>query len=128
MKESYRENLAGSSGPEPYAGGGGTVGVAWGQGDAGQPLNSRSPIPCADLVLTGGRQHHRNRMAKVLGNIYEEDFLGFSCGFRAGRSQHDALDALSVAITSKRVRWILVGQRGSGGGGIMISSRNKPSR
>lgn len=49
----------------------------------------------------------QHAVAKVLGSIYEEDFLGFSYGFRAGRSQHDALDALSVAITSKRVNWIL---------------------
>src|SRR4030095_599423 len=34
----------------------------------------------------------------VLNAIYEEDFLGFSYGFRPGRSQHDALDALAVAI------------------------------
>ena len=38
---------------------------------------------------------------------YEQDFLGFSYGFRPSRSQHNALDALSVAITSKRVNWIL---------------------
>jgi len=43
----------------------------------------------------------------VLQCIYEQDFLGFSYGFRPGRSQHDALDALSVAMTSKRVNWIL---------------------
>jgi len=43
----------------------------------------------------------------VLQSIYEQDFLGFSYGFRPGRSQHDALDALSVAITGKRVNWIL---------------------
>jgi len=43
----------------------------------------------------------------VLQAIYEQDFVGFSYGFRRGRSQHDALDALSVAITSKRVNWIL---------------------
>lgn len=43
----------------------------------------------------------------VLQSIYEQDFLGFSYGFRPGRSQHDALDALSVAITSKPVNWIL---------------------
>jgi group II intron reverse transcriptase/maturase len=43
----------------------------------------------------------------VLQSIHEQDFLGFSYGFRTGRSQHDALDALSVAITSKRVNWIL---------------------
>jgi hypothetical protein len=43
----------------------------------------------------------------VLQCIYEQDFLGFSYGFRPGRSQHNALDALSVAITSKTVNWIL---------------------
>ena len=43
----------------------------------------------------------------VLQSICEQDFLGFSYGFRPGRGQHDALDALSVAITSKRVNWIL---------------------
>ena len=43
----------------------------------------------------------------VLNAIYEEDFLGFSYGFRPGRSQHDALDALSVAICDTRVNWIL---------------------
>ena len=54
----------------------------------------------------------QHEVAKVLGSIYEEGFLGFSYGFRAGRSQHDALDALSVAITSKRVNWILDADRG----------------
>jgi RNA-directed DNA polymerase len=43
----------------------------------------------------------------VLNAIYEEDFLGFSYGFRPGRSPHDALDALSVAISSTPVNWIL---------------------
>lgn len=43
----------------------------------------------------------------VLQAIYEQDFLGFSYGFRPGKSQHDALDALTVAITGKRVNWIL---------------------
>ena len=43
----------------------------------------------------------------VLQSIYEQDFVGFSNGFRPGRNQHNALDALSVAITSKRVNWIL---------------------
>ena len=40
--------------------------------------------------------------AAVLNVIYEEDFLGFSYGFRPGRGQHDALDALVVGITSTR--------------------------
>src|ERR1700730_5903214 len=43
----------------------------------------------------------------VLNAIYEEDFLGFSYGFRPGRGPHDALDALSVAITSRKVNHIL---------------------
>ena len=43
----------------------------------------------------------------VLNAIYEEDFLGFSYGFRPGRGQHDALDALVVGITSTKVNYIL---------------------
>ena len=46
-------------------------------------------------------------VVEVLGAIYESDFLGFSYGFRPGRSQHDALDALSVAIRAKKVGWVL---------------------
>ena len=46
-------------------------------------------------------------VVKVLNAIYEEDFRGFSYGFRPGRSQHMALDALYVAIKRKRVNWIL---------------------
>jgi RNA-directed DNA polymerase len=43
----------------------------------------------------------------VLNAIYEEDFLGFSYGFRPKRSQHDALDALAVGICNTRVNFIL---------------------
>jgi len=43
----------------------------------------------------------------VLNAIYEEEFLGFSYGFRPGRSQHDALDALVVGITTAKVNWIV---------------------
>jgi RNA-directed DNA polymerase len=43
----------------------------------------------------------------VLNQIWEEDFLGCSYGFRPGRSQHDALDALYVGITRKKVNWVL---------------------
>lgn len=46
-------------------------------------------------------------LVAVLNAIYEEDFLGFSYGFRPGRSQHDALDALSVAISGTPVNWLL---------------------
>jgi RNA-directed DNA polymerase len=44
---------------------------------------------------------------EVLNAIYEVDFLGFSYGFRPGRSQHDALDALAVGITRGKVNWVL---------------------
>ena len=43
----------------------------------------------------------------LLNQIYEEDFVGFSYGFRPGRSPHQALDALSVALTRKRVNYVL---------------------
>jgi len=45
--------------------------------------------------------------AAVLNAIYEEDFLGFSYGFRPGRGTHDALDALCTGITSRKVNFIL---------------------
>ena len=43
----------------------------------------------------------------MLNAIYEVDFLGFSYGFRPGRSPHDALDALAVGIERKKVNWVL---------------------
>jgi len=46
-------------------------------------------------------------VVEVLNAIYEEDFLGFSYGFRPGRSPHDALDALSVGISRKKVNYVL---------------------
>ena len=42
----------------------------------------------------------------VLNQIYEEDFPGFSDGFRPGRSAHDALDSLSTGIVTKKANWI----------------------
>lgn len=45
--------------------------------------------------------------ARVLSAVYEADFLGFSYGFREGRSQHNALDALHVGITKRKVSWVL---------------------
>jgi retron-type reverse transcriptase len=45
--------------------------------------------------------------ATVLEAIYEEDFLGFSYGFRPGRGPHDALDALAVTIDTRKVNFIL---------------------
>jgi RNA-directed DNA polymerase len=46
-------------------------------------------------------------VVEVLNAVYEEDFLGFSYGFRPGRSPHHALDALHVGITRRRVNWVL---------------------
>jgi RNA-directed DNA polymerase len=46
-------------------------------------------------------------VVEVLGAVYEADFRGFSYGFRPGRSQHDALDALAVGIGRKKVSWVL---------------------
>src|SRR6202040_1469490 len=42
-----------------------------------------------------------------LNAIYETDFLGFSYGFRPGRSQHQALDALYCELHERRVNWVL---------------------
>ncbi len=46
-------------------------------------------------------------VVEVLNAVYEVDFLGFSYGFRPGRGQHDALDALTVGIERKKVNWVL---------------------
>ncbi|HEY6926260.1 MAG TPA: group II intron reverse transcriptase/maturase [Steroidobacteraceae bacterium] len=45
--------------------------------------------------------------SEVLNAVYETDFLGFSYGFRPGRGQHDALDALCVGIERSNVKWVL---------------------
>src|SRR6202011_2245623 len=49
----------------------------------------------------------QHAVVTILNQIYEEDFRGFSYGFRPGRSQHQALDALYVAITRKKVSCVL---------------------
>src|SRR5512135_333913 len=46
-------------------------------------------------------------VVEVLNAVYEQDFLGFSYGFRPGRGPHDALDALAVGISERKVNWIL---------------------
>ncbi|MCA1709467.1 MAG: reverse transcriptase/maturase family protein, partial [Actinobacteria bacterium] len=46
-------------------------------------------------------------LVEVLNAIYETDFLGFSYGFRSGRSPHRALDALAAGIVGKKVNWVL---------------------
>jgi hypothetical protein len=49
----------------------------------------------------------QHAVVTVLNQVYEVDFLGFSYGFRPGRSAHDALDALWVGIMGKKVNWVL---------------------
>jgi RNA-directed DNA polymerase len=49
----------------------------------------------------------QHAVATILNQIYEEDFLGFSYGFRPGHSQHDALDALSYALLKRKVNYVL---------------------
>jgi RNA-directed DNA polymerase len=46
-------------------------------------------------------------LVEVLNAVYEADFLGFSYGYRPGRSPHDALDALTAAIKWRKVSWVL---------------------
>jgi len=46
-------------------------------------------------------------VVEVLNAVYETDFLGFSYGFRPGRSPHHALDALAAGVLKKRVNWVL---------------------
>jgi RNA-directed DNA polymerase len=73
----------------------------------------RSYIPKAD-----GRQRPlgvaaledkivQRALVEVLNAIYEQDFLGFSYGFRPGRSPHQALDALAAGIKRRKVNWVL---------------------
>jgi len=49
----------------------------------------------------------QHAVSQILSAIYEQDFQGFSYGFRQGKGQHDALDALAVGIQRRRVRWVL---------------------
>src|ERR1035441_9721554 len=49
----------------------------------------------------------QDAVGRVLNQIWEEDLLGYSYGFRPGRSQHDAWDALYVGITQRKVNWVL---------------------
>ena len=53
----------------------------------------------------------------ILTPIYEAEFLGFSHGFRPGRSAHDALDVLAYGITKRKVNWVVPSLIGSTGAG-----------
>src|SRR5260370_6674828 len=70
------------------------------------------------IAKTDGRQRPRGvtvledkivqrAAVEVLNAIYETDFLGFSYGFRPGRSQHQALDALYTGLLTRKVNWVL---------------------
>lgn len=73
----------------------------------------RTYIPKADgsqrplAILCREDKVVQQAVATVLEAVYEEDFVGFSYGFRPGRGQPDALDALHVGIMRKRVNWVL---------------------
>ncbi|WP_353027240.1 reverse transcriptase domain-containing protein [Mesorhizobium sp. M0991] len=62
--------------------------------------SGRWRLPLEDKIVQGAT-------VMVLNAIYEGDFCGFSYGFRPGRGSHDALDALCVAINTRRVNWIV---------------------
>jgi RNA-directed DNA polymerase len=76
------------------------------------------PVKRAYIQKSDGRQRPlgvpvledkivQRALTEVLNAIFETDFLGFSYGFRPGRSPHAALDALAVGIATKKVRWVL---------------------
>ena len=67
---------------------------------------ARWPMASAGYRCAGDKIVQR-AVGAVLNVIYEEDFLGFSYGFRPKRGQHDALDALVVGVTTKKVNFIL---------------------
>jgi RNA-directed DNA polymerase len=109
----------------------GVDGVTW--DEYGQALEARlqdlharvhrggyraKPSRCVYIPKPDGRQRPlgiatledkivQRAVVEVLNAIYEVDFLGFSYGFRPGRSQHHALDALATAIKRKKVNWVL---------------------
>lgn len=68
-----------------------------------KPDGKRRPISIAALEDKIVQQ----AAVQVLNQIYEQDFLGFSYGYRPGKSPHNALDAVYVGITQRKVNWVL---------------------
>jgi group II intron reverse transcriptase/maturase len=109
----------------------GVDGVTWGQYEQGLPeklvdLHARvqrgayraSPSRRQYIPKSDGRMRPlgvasledkivQRALVAVLNPIYETDFAGFSYGFRPGRGQHDALDALAVGLDRRKVGWVL---------------------
>ena len=71
-------------------------------GKVGEPQKLR---PLGVLVLED--KIAQRAVAEVLSAVYEQDFVGFSYGFRPGRSAHQALDALVMATLRRKVNWVL---------------------
>jgi RNA-directed DNA polymerase len=69
------------------------------------PKSDGRPRPLGVTVLED--KIVQRALVEVLNSIYETDFLGFSYGFRPGRSPHDALDALMAGIMTRKVGWVL---------------------
>ncbi len=63
--------------------------------------NARSASPLLEDKIV------QYALVKILNAVYENDFMGFSYGFRPGRSQHDALDALATGLVRTNVNWVL---------------------
>ena len=123
LREAYR-----ALNPKAAAGVDGVTWEAYGENLEGnlQDLHRRlhsgayraKPVRRAYIPKADGRQRPlgiasledkiaQGALVKVLNCIYEADFLGFSYGFRPGRSPHEALDALTVGIKTKKVNWVL---------------------
>jgi RNA-directed DNA polymerase len=73
----------------------------------GFPNSTANSVPWGSLCWRTKSSNPPRRMKTVLECIYEEDFLGFSYGFRPERGCHQALDALSVGVQRRKVNWIL---------------------
>ena len=82
-----------------------------------EPIEAR-PVKRAHIPKPDGQQRPigvtttedktvQRAAVKVMNAIYETEFAGFSYGFRPGRNQHQALDALHVGICRKRIGWVL---------------------